>query len=189
MKFLRESNEEPDDFSRRINQIIELNEDRDEVHYKLNKYQIKMKSLFDKKASERDFRQGDLVLRWNARREDKMKHGKFDNLWLRPFSIAEVKGNTLLFCRMWRRVFLIPCQWEVLEALHSVLRGFHSFIIVLYQRVLFYMQCVFVSTETPLARGEGTWICKFSATYKRKWYPVGVDVVTSFIFDKLVFIL
>jgi len=53
---------------------------------------------------------------------------------------------------------------------------------------LFYIQCIFVSTETPLARGEGTWIFKFSTTYRRKQSPVGVNVVTSFIFDKLVFI-
>ena len=31
MKFIQESYEEKDDFSRIINQIIELNEDRDEI--------------------------------------------------------------------------------------------------------------------------------------------------------------
>eukprot|EP00253_Pinus_taeda_P030493 PITA_30493 len=81
LKFLQDSTDALDDFSRRINQIIELNENRDEVQYKLKKYQNKMKSLFDKKARERDFREGDLVLRWDSRREEKRKHGKFDNLW------------------------------------------------------------------------------------------------------------
>ena len=47
-----------------------------------------MKSIFNRKA-----REGDLVLRRDARREDKGKHGKFDNIWFGPFSIAEVKGN------------------------------------------------------------------------------------------------
>lgn len=93
MKFLQEIFEELDDFSRRINQIIELNQDREEVQYKLRQYQNKMKSLFDRKALERDFRQGDLVLKWDARREERGKHGKFDNLWLGPFSIAKVKVN------------------------------------------------------------------------------------------------
>jgi len=91
--FLQEENEEPDDFSRRMNKVIETNENIDEVHYKLWKYQNKMKSLFDRKARERDFKEGYLVLRWDARREDKGKNGKFDNLWFGPFSIAEVKGN------------------------------------------------------------------------------------------------
>ena len=93
MRFLQKANEEPDGFSRRINQIIELSENRNEVHYKLQKYQNKMKILFDRKDRDIDFKERDLVLRWDARREDKGKHGKFDNLWFGPFSIAEVKGN------------------------------------------------------------------------------------------------
>ena len=93
LKFLQDSIDEPDDFSRRINQIIELNENKDEVQYKLMKYQNKMKTLFDKRAREGDFKEGDLVRRWDARREEKGKHGKFDNLWFGPLAIAEVKGN------------------------------------------------------------------------------------------------
>lgn len=97
MNFLRESNEEPDVFSRRINQIIELNEKRDEVKFRLKQYQSKMKTLFDRKARETDFMEGDLVLKWDASREKKGKHGKFDNLWLGTFSIAKVKGyNTFI---------------------------------------------------------------------------------------------
>lgn len=76
-----------------INQIIELNEKRDEVQYKLKKYQNKMKILFDRRARERDFKEGDLVLRWDSRREYKGKYGKFDNLWFGHLAIPEVKGN------------------------------------------------------------------------------------------------
>eukprot|EP00253_Pinus_taeda_P002864 PITA_02864 len=93
LKFLQDSKDEPDDFSRRMNQIIKLNENRDEVQYKLKKYHNKMKILFDRRARERDFREGDLVLRWDSRREEKGKHGKFDNLWFGPLSISKVKGN------------------------------------------------------------------------------------------------
>ena len=39
-----------------------------------------MKSLFDGKARERDFKEGDLVLRWDARREERGTHVKFHNL-------------------------------------------------------------------------------------------------------------
>lgn len=52
-----------------------------------------MKELFDKKARERNFKKGELVLRWDARREDKGKHAKLDNLLFGPFNIGEVKGN------------------------------------------------------------------------------------------------
>eukprot|EP00253_Pinus_taeda_P030989 PITA_30989 len=93
LKFLQDSTDEPDDFSRRINQIIELNENIDEVQYQLMKYQNKMKTLFDRRYRERDFEEGDLVLTWGAKREEKGKHGEFDNLWFGPLAIAEVKGN------------------------------------------------------------------------------------------------
>jgi len=43
-------------------------------------YQYKMKNIFDIKAKEIDFKVADLVLRWDTRREDKGKHGKFDPL-------------------------------------------------------------------------------------------------------------
>ena len=52
-----------------------------------------MKAPFDKKAKDRFCQPGDLVLRWDVRREDKGKDGKFDLLWFGPFKIAEVKGN------------------------------------------------------------------------------------------------
>jgi len=52
-----------------------------------------MKVLFDRRARERDFKEGDLVLRCDARRKEKGKHGKFDNLWFGPLGIAEVNGN------------------------------------------------------------------------------------------------
>ena len=52
-----------------------------------------MKSLFGRRARERDFKEGDIFLRWDSRREDKGKHGKFDNLWFGPLAIAEIKDN------------------------------------------------------------------------------------------------
>jgi hypothetical protein len=36
---------------------------------------------------------GDLVLKWDARREAKGKHGKFDNLWLGPFQVVVVQDK------------------------------------------------------------------------------------------------
>jgi len=52
-----------------------------------------MKILFDRRARKRDFKEGDLVLWSNSRREEKGKRGKFDNLWFGPLAIIEVKGN------------------------------------------------------------------------------------------------
>jgi hypothetical protein len=56
-------------------------------------HQDKIKRDFDKHTKEDDFKVGDLVLRWDARNEDKGKHGKFDHLWLGPFKIMAYHGN------------------------------------------------------------------------------------------------
>ena len=34
-----------------------------------------------------------MVLRWDAHRDEKGKHGKFDNLWFGPFKISKILGN------------------------------------------------------------------------------------------------
>ena len=40
---------------------------------------------------------GDLVLKWEARFEDKGKHGKFDHLWQGPFKISALSGKNAYF--------------------------------------------------------------------------------------------
>jgi hypothetical protein len=52
-----------------------------------------MKKIFDKRTKERNFMTGDLVLKWDAKREAKGKHGKFDNLWVGPFQVSAVQDN------------------------------------------------------------------------------------------------
>ena len=34
-----------------------------------------------------------MVLRWDARKEKKGKHGKFDNLWFVPFIVSKILEN------------------------------------------------------------------------------------------------
>ena len=41
----------------------------------------RVKLIFDKRTKAKDFYLGDKVLKWDSRREDKGKHGKFDFLW------------------------------------------------------------------------------------------------------------
>lgn len=55
--------------------------------------------MFDKNAKEKDFKVNDVVLRWYFRREDKVKHGKFDHLWSGPFIISKVLNNNILLLR------------------------------------------------------------------------------------------
>jgi hypothetical protein len=49
--------------------------------------------MFDKHTKNDDFKVDDLVLKWDARNEDKGKHGNFDYLWLGPFRIVSYHGS------------------------------------------------------------------------------------------------
>jgi hypothetical protein len=93
MKLWQDENEEPNPLTRRINQLIEVQQHRDVIDEKMQKYQDNMKLLFDRKAKDRNFLPGDLVLRWDARKEDSGKNGKFDHIWYGPFKISSSEGN------------------------------------------------------------------------------------------------
>jgi hypothetical protein len=80
MKLWQDEKEEPNHVTRRINQLIEFQQHRPEVDERMKKYQDNMKALFDHKAKDREFFPGDLVLKWDARKEYVGKHGKSDHL-------------------------------------------------------------------------------------------------------------
>jgi hypothetical protein len=52
-----------------------------------------MKGIFDRNTKEDDFKVNDLVLKWDARNEDRRRHGKFDHIWMGPFKIVAYHGN------------------------------------------------------------------------------------------------
>ena len=64
---------------------------------KAQTYQEKMKHVFDKRLKEYVFKIGYLMLKWDAKHEDKGKHGKFDNLWKGPYIVFAHLGNTSFF--------------------------------------------------------------------------------------------
>jgi hypothetical protein len=77
MKLWKDAKEEINHITRRINQLIEVQQNRDEVDEKLQKYQDSMKDMFDQKSKDREFLPSDLVLNWDDRKEDSRKNGKF----------------------------------------------------------------------------------------------------------------
>jgi hypothetical protein len=81
---------EQDAVQNRINQVIELDENRRKAYDQNCKNQSKVKKVFDKSARQRDFMIGDTVLLWDKGREKPGKHGKFDRLWLGPYLIREL---------------------------------------------------------------------------------------------------
>jgi hypothetical protein len=68
---------------------------REQVYKRSQLHQERMKRTFDKDSKQEEFQVGELVLRWDARSEDKGKHEKFDHLWMGSFKInAYCGGNT-----------------------------------------------------------------------------------------------
>jgi hypothetical protein len=92
-KFLQDHQEEPDDMIRRIHQLVEVEQAREKAMDRIKDHQQGVKQVFDKNAKKEEFRIGDLVLKWDAPKQDKGKHDKFEALWIGPFKISEVLSN------------------------------------------------------------------------------------------------
>ena len=66
-------------------QLIEVHQTREALVIKAHIYKDKVKAIFDKRTKKKLFQVDDMVLRWDVRRKDKGKNGKFDNLWFGSF--------------------------------------------------------------------------------------------------------
>ena len=76
-----------------MDNLVEMQQNQEQLVDKMALHQGKVKQTFDRKVKESSFRTGDLVLKWDAARQEKGKHGKFDALWTGPFMISSVKQN------------------------------------------------------------------------------------------------
>ena len=74
----------------RLDQLIELDENRRKAFDHSLKSQKKIKRAFDKSSRQRDFQVRVTVLLWDKRREKPGKHGKFDSLWTGPYLIHNI---------------------------------------------------------------------------------------------------
>jgi hypothetical protein len=92
-KFLQDYQGELDHMIKRIQQLVEVQQTREQLVDKAYDHQLKIKHAFDKKVNKEDFQLGDLVLKWDAPRQDKGKNYKFEALWVSPFKISEVFSN------------------------------------------------------------------------------------------------
>jgi hypothetical protein len=92
-KFFQDYQEESNDFIRRIHQLVEVQQAREQIVDRIQDHQQKIMQVFDRKANKEQFQTGDLVLKWDAPKQDKGKHGKFEALWVGPFRISETFSN------------------------------------------------------------------------------------------------
>jgi hypothetical protein len=84
---VEDTSTEQDAVQNKVNQIIELDEIRQNC-----RNQIKVKKSFNRSARHRDFIVGDTVLLWDKGKEKPGKHDNFDSLWLGPYLIKEIAG-------------------------------------------------------------------------------------------------
>jgi len=89
-KFFQEEQDEPNDMVRRMLDLVELQQVREQMMERSEAHQKNIKIIFDKRAKVVNFQVGDWVLKWDTVRKYKGKHGKFDCLWIGPFMIAQV---------------------------------------------------------------------------------------------------
>ena len=66
---------------------------REQLDIKTQLHQDKIKAVFDRNVMTRYFKPRYLVLKWDSKRQDKFKYGKFDKLWAGPFKSAIVQDN------------------------------------------------------------------------------------------------
>ena len=82
---------EDDAMKVRMAEIMELEEKRSQAMQTLETHQHQVKKSFDRKDRVKIFREGDLVLKWDANSEKLGRHSKFDTLWSGPYLIVSCK--------------------------------------------------------------------------------------------------
>lgn len=79
---------------RRINNLVSMEEERENVKPKFQNHKLLVKRWFDKHyAGKKDLKVGCLVLKWDKLNNTKGKHSKFQHLWLGPFPHFEKIGQ------------------------------------------------------------------------------------------------
>jgi hypothetical protein len=90
---MQEKEDEPNDDLRRTNQLVHVQQMREQIFNKSQPHQDKMKRIYDIHTKEDDFKVNYLVLKWDARNEYRGRHGNFDHLWMGPFKIVSYHVN------------------------------------------------------------------------------------------------
>ena len=91
-----------------MSSLVELQQIREQLVEKSRINQKKIKETFDRKAKMDSFQVGDQVLKWDALKEKKGNHGKFDALQMGPFVIAQVQmNNTFILHNLEGNVFFM----------------------------------------------------------------------------------
>jgi len=85
--------------AKRITNLVEVHQIREPLVEKSATHQKKIKEAFHRMTKIDNFQVGNLVLKWDALKEKKDSHGKFDALWTGPFIISRIQGNNTFILR------------------------------------------------------------------------------------------
>eukprot|EP00253_Pinus_taeda_P028834 PITA_28834 len=92
-QFLQEERNEEEDMAKRITDLAEVHQIREQLVERAAAHQRKIKEAFDKKTKAYNFRVGYLVLKWDTLKKKKGNHGKFDAFWTGPFIVSQIQEN------------------------------------------------------------------------------------------------
>ena len=93
-------------------------------------YKKKVKESFEKKVKKDTFSFGDAILRWDAWKDEKGRHGKLDNLWLVPFTITKIfLNNTFVLQNLNGDEVAGPVNWWLLKYLQTYWMEIFIFIV------------------------------------------------------------
>lgn len=82
---------ENDAISIRLDELMELEEIKNQDMHMLEIHQKKVKRSFDKKATNRIFKEGEMALKLDADKAKLGRHSKFESMWSGPYIIANCK--------------------------------------------------------------------------------------------------
>ena len=93
MRLLQEEDAKTHPTRRRMYQLVELQQQREQIFDRKQLFQDKMKEIFDRRTKIDDFQIGDVVLQWDVPCKEKGKNGKFDHLWKVLYNISTFRGK------------------------------------------------------------------------------------------------
>jgi hypothetical protein len=120
-KFFQDCQGEPDDMIRRIQQLVEVQQAREQLLDKAHQHQQKIKQAFDRKSNKGGFLAGRSSTKMGCTQAGKGKHSKFEALWIGPFKIFEVFSKGTRTAHSWQLVGSMPSPVEPMLS-HELVR-------------------------------------------------------------------
>jgi hypothetical protein len=108
--FLQDQEGEPDGMIRRMHQLVEVHQTREQLFDKAQSHEQKIKEVFDKKVKKEYFRLGDLVLKWDAQKKDNENMVNSNPFGFVLLKFPKFCKIILLSCKIWKMLKFLVAQ-------------------------------------------------------------------------------